>query len=155
MIWIYSLISGGSGQNDSDRNYFGRPIQIPIQFPVMLVKYRISQLHTGMDIRTGGEEGLNIYAAGEGYIERIKVDESGYGRAVYIAHPNGYTTVYGHLQRFVISDLAEYVKNQQYVQKSFTVDLFPRPGEIKVHKGEIIGKSGNAECQPGLICILN
>ena len=143
---ISSIIS--FGQNDSDKNYFELPIHIPIQLSGNVGEIRINQLHTGMDIRTEGKEGFDIYAAADGYIERIKVDEAGYGRAVYIAHPNGFTTVYGHLQRFE-PPLAEYVKEQQYKQRSFTVDLFPNPDEFRVHKGEIIAKSGNAGMSSG------
>src|SRR5208337_4706769 len=88
------------GQNDSDRNYFIMPIDIPILLSGNVGEIRINQLHSGMDIRTEGKEGYDVHAAADGYIERLKVDEAGYGRAVYIAHPNGYTTVYGHLQRF-------------------------------------------------------
>ncbi len=103
---------------------------------------RSNHFHSGIDIKTGGQEGLPVYASADGYISRIKVSAFGYGNALYIQHPNGYSTVYAHLKSFK-GKIGEYVKEQQYSRKSFSVELFPSQTHFKVKKGDIIGYSGN------------
>ncbi len=122
-------------------DYFRSPLDIPINLSGTFGELRPNHFHSGLDIRTNNVEGLPVYAAADGIIVRIKVSAFGYGKALYIAHPNGYTTVYGHLQKF--SDKIEaYVKEQQYKQKSFEVELYP--STLKVTQSEIIALSGNS-----------
>jgi hypothetical protein len=93
-------------------------------------------------MKTNEREGLNVYAIGDGYISRIGVSPFGYGNAVYITHPNGYTSVYGHLQQFN-SRFTQEVRKEQYSKKSFAVDItFPK-NKLLVKKGEVIALSGN------------
>ena len=121
--------------------YFRSPLDIPINLSGTFGELRPNHFHSGLDIRTNNVEGLPVYASADGIIVRIKVSAFGYGKALYIAHPNGYTTVYGHLQKF--SDKIEaYVKEQQYKQKSFEVELYP--STLKVTQSEIIALSGNS-----------
>lgn len=121
--------------------YFRSPLDIPINLSGTFGELRPNHFHSGLDIRTNNVEGLPVYASADGIIVRIKVSAFGYGKALYIAHPNGYTTVYGHLQKF--SDkIEEYVKEQQYKQKSFEVELYP--STLKVTQSEIIALSGNS-----------
>lgn len=123
------------------KDYFRSPLDIPINLSGTFGELRPNHFHSGLDIRTNNVEGLPVYAAADGIIIRIKVSTFGYGKALYIAHPNGYTTVYGHLQKF--SDKIEaYVKEQQYKQKSFEVELYP--STLKVTQSEIIALSGNS-----------
>lgn len=123
------------------KDYFRSPLDIPINLSGTFGELRPNHFHSGLDIRTNNVEGLPVYAAADGIIIRIKVSAFGYGKALYIAHPNGYTTVYGHLQKF--NDKIEaYVKEQQYKQKSFEVELYP--STLKVTKSEIIALSGNS-----------
>lgn len=123
------------------KDYFRSPLDIPINLSGTFGELRPNHFHSGLDIRTNNVEGLPVYAAADGIIIRIKVSAFGYGKALYIAHPNGYTTVYGHLQKF--SDKIEaYVKEQQYKQKSFEVELYP--STLKVTQSEIIALSGNS-----------
>lgn len=123
------------------KDYFRSPLDIPINLSGTFGELRPNHFHSGLDIRTNNVEGLPVYAAADGIIIRIKVSTFGYGKALYIAHPNGYTTVYGHLQKF--SDKIEaYVKEQQYRQKSFEVELYP--STLKVSQSEIIALSGNS-----------
>lgn len=103
---------------------------------------RSNHFHTGIDIKTQGVEGLKVYAAADGYISRIKIGLGGYGNALYIMHPNGYVTVYGHLKLFN-KTITSYVRKKQYKQKSFVIDLYPEKGLLKVKKGEVIALSGN------------
>ena len=109
---------------------------------------RSTHFHTGLDIKTDGVEGLPVYASYDGYISRIYVSPVGYGHALYIKHPNGYTTVYGHLQRFG-DKIAEYVLNEQYKRKSFDLNRFPPKEMFPVKKGDIIAYSGNSGSSGG------
>lgn len=103
---------------------------------------RPNHFHAGIDIRTGGREGLDVHAAADGYVSRITVFTGGYGNVVFIKHPNGLTTVYGHL-RNLNDTLGTYLRAQQYQKKTFEIDLRPTPGQFPVKKGDIIAASGN------------
>ncbi|EDM35864.1 hypothetical protein PBAL39_06781 [Pedobacter sp. BAL39] len=103
---------------------------------------RANHFHSGMDYRTNQREGYPVYAIADGYISRLRVQNSGFGLALYINHPNGYTSVYGHLQRFNPT-IAREVKRIQYDKKSYEIDEFPNAQLIPVHKGDIIAYSGN------------
>lgn len=103
---------------------------------------RANHFHAGLDIRTGGREGLDVHAAADGYISRIAVFTGGYGNVVFIKHPNGLTTVYGHLKALK-DTLGTYLREQQYQKKTFEIDLRPTPGQFPVKKGDVIAASGN------------
>lgn len=109
---------------------------------------RASHFHAGIDIKTGGQSGLPVYASADGYISRIKISTGGYGNALYIDHPNGTTTVYAHLERYEIL-IDKYVLENQYEQQTFEIDLFPGKNEIPVKRGELIGFSGNSGSSTG------
>lgn len=103
---------------------------------------RANHFHAGLDIRTGGREGLEVHAAADGYISRIAVFTGGYGNVVFIKHSNGLTTVYGHLK--VLNDtLNRYLKRAQYQQETFEIDLKPAPNQFVVRQGDVIAFSGN------------
>jgi len=131
-----------TAQNFIPQNYFIPPVDIPIYLSGTFAELRSDHFHSGMDIRTGEEEGLNVYAIADGYVSRIKVTPGGYGKALYITHPNGYVSVYGHLQQYN-SILNEYVINQQYLRESYHVDLFPKKDQFFVKQGEVVAISGN------------
>ncbi len=109
---------------------------------------RSSHFHSGIDIRTGGQEGLDILAADDGYIFRISVNPGGYGNALYIKHPNGHTTVYAHLKSFR-KDIADYVRKEQYAKKKFKLNVFPTGSQFKVKRGDFIALSGNSGSSGG------
>lgn len=140
-IYILFLLASQVIFAQYPKDYFRSPLDIPINLSGTFGELRPNHFHSGLDIRTNNVEGLPVYAAADGIIIRIKVSTFGYGKALYIAHPNGYTTVYGHLQKF--SDKIEaYVKEQQYKQKSYEVELYP--STLKVSKSDIIALSGNS-----------
>ena len=140
-IYILFLLASQVIFAQYPKDYFRSPLDIPINLSGTFGELRPNHFHSGLDIRTNNVEGLPVYAAADGIIIRIKVSTFGYGKALYIAHPNGYTTVYGHLQKF--SDKIEaYVKEQQYKQKSYEVELYP--STLKVTKGDVIALSGNS-----------
>ena len=133
-----------------EEGYFEFPIQ-PGRVNYLsgsMGELRADHFHAGIDIKTNGKEGFRVHAAAEGYISRIKVSAKGYGNCLYLAHPNGTTTVYAHLQKFA-TKLAEYVLRHQYERESFEVNLFPERNRFKVKKGEVIGLSGNSGSSGG------
>jgi len=121
---------------------FRPPLDIPIILAGTFGELRSNHFHSGIDIKTQQREGIPVMSIGDGTITRIKVSLWGYGKVLYIAHPNGYTSVYGHLQKFSPS-IEAYIKKLQYDKKSFEVEVFPDYGELKVSKGELIAYSGN------------
>lgn len=124
----------------------------PFDFPILLSgnfgELRNNHFHSGIDFKTQGAEGKPVHAVQEGYVSRISVSPWGYGNGLYLTHPDGTTTVYGHLQRFAPS-IAEYVKAQQYEQESFNVNLFLTPEQLPVKKGEVVAYSGNTGSSGG------
>ncbi len=125
------------------KDYFQSPIDGEILLSGNFAEPRLNHYHSGIDIKTEGVEGKNIYAVADGYVSRIKVSPWGYGLAVYINHPNGYTSVYAHLRNFNI-DIDNYIKNIQYKKKSFSIDIPVSKNKLVVKKGDIIGFSGNS-----------
>ena len=122
---------------------FRQPLDItPPALAGSFGEIRGNHFHSGVDFRTNQREGYPVYAVADGYISRLRVQNSGFGQALYINHPNGFTTVYGHLQRFA-PKIATVVKNLEYEKKSFEIDEFPDATLIPVHKGEVIAWSGN------------
>lgn len=123
--------------------YFRQPLDItPPALAGSFGEIRGNHFHSGIDFRTNQREGYPVYAVADGYISRLRVQNSGFGQALYINHPNGFTSVYGHLQRFA-PKIATIVKNLEYEKKSFEIDEFPNETLIPVRKGEVIAWSGN------------
>ncbi|MEE1897147.1 M23 family metallopeptidase [Flavobacterium rakeshii] len=129
-------------QENYPENYFRSPMDLPLHPSGTFGELRRNHFHAGIDYRTEQREGLPVYAAADGYVSRIKVSSYGYGTALYIDHPNGYTTLYGHLSKYA-PEIEAYVRAKQYEKKSFDIELFPQPGELPVTKGELVALSGN------------
>lgn len=130
------------GQKSLPKDYFIHPLDIPTVVSGTFGELRSNHFHSGLDIKTHGEEGLNVYASASGRVSRIKVSHGGYGKAIYISHPNGYTSVYAHLQKFS-PEIQAYVKKAQYAKESYEIELFPKSGSLTVKQGDIIAYSGN------------
>ncbi len=122
---------------------FQSPLAIPLDISGSFGELRSNHFHSGLDLKTAGKEGLPVFAAGDGYVSRIKISTFGYGKAIYITHPNGYTSVYGHLQK-ANGAIQEYIKKKQYQEKSYEVELYLYPTELLVKKGDTIAFSGNS-----------
>ncbi|SDR89999.1 Peptidase family M23 [Polaribacter sp. KT25b] len=132
-----------TSQEKYPQNYFNNPLEIPILLSGSFGELRSNHFHAGLDIKTKGREGLKVLAAAEGYVSRIKVQQFGYGKAIYITHPNGFTTVYGHLSKFA-DEIEDYVKSIQYKTENYeTGNLYFKENEFPVKKGEIIALSGD------------
>lgn len=118
------------------------PLDLPISLSGTFCELRNSHFHAGLDFRTNGEEGHKIYAVDEGYISRIRISGSGYGKALYIDHPTGYTSVYGHLQKFTPEIEAWLYKVHHHLQ-SAQIDTMLPPNILKVKRREWVAVSGN------------
>lgn len=130
------------------KNYFHAPVDIPLDLSGNFGELRPNHFHTGIDITTHNVEGVPVKAAAEGYVSRIKIGPWGYGHVIYITHPNGYTTVYGHLSAFN-SVIADYVKKRQYINESFEIELTPAANELMVKQDEVVAYSGNTGSSGG------
>ena len=130
----------------SQKNYpqdFRHPLDIPLLLSGTFGELRSNHFHSGIDIKTQRRQGLKIYSIGDGYVSRIKVSLWGFGKALYVTHPNGYTSVYAHLQKFS-PEIEAYVKQRQYGKETFELELFPNAEELKFAKGDVIAFSGNS-----------
>jgi len=149
LILIFALpLQNLVGQNRYPANYFRSPIDFSVSLSGSFGEIRKNHFHSGIDIRTQGVQGKPVYAVADGYVARVLVSPWGFGRAIYVAHPNGYTTVYGHLRSFN-GKLSSWVRAQQYKDESFALDAEVPAGLIKVKKGDIIAYSGNAGSSAG------
>jgi murein DD-endopeptidase MepM/ murein hydrolase activator NlpD len=124
------------------KDYFSWPLDLPPAIVANFGELRPNHYHMGYDCRTAQKVNQCVMAAADGYIARIKVEPFGFGRSIYINHPNGFTTVYAHLNDFY-PELEKYVKEQQYKLKSWKIDLNLPRNMFPVKKEMMIAYSGN------------
>ncbi|MDT7831954.1 M23 family metallopeptidase [Flavobacteriaceae bacterium S356] len=125
------------------QNYFRSPLDIPLVLSGTFGELRNNHFHSGIDIKTKQRNGLKVYAVADGYVSRIRVALWGYGKVIYVTHDNGYTSVYAHLSKFG-KGIQEFVKSVQYKKEQYeTGNIYLKPGEINVTKGQIIAYSGS------------
>ncbi|MFD0778245.1 M23 family metallopeptidase [Flavobacterium myungsuense] len=151
MKFLYFLLFSTTvifAQSNYPKDYFRSPLDIPMKLAGNFGEIRPNHFHAGFDFRTMQKEGFNIYAVADGYVSRIKISTFGNGKTIYIDHPNGYTSVYGHLQKGV-GKIEELIKKTHYQEQSYEIEIFPKPNEILVTKGEIIALSGNTGSSEG------
>lgn len=139
LIFIQLIAFQLFGQNAP---VYNPPLKIPMYLSGNFGEIRSDHFHSGIDIKTKGTTGHHVSAIESGYVSRIKVQANGYGFSIYLAHPDGRTSVYGHLNRYR-EDIAKYVKKIQYQRQSHQVDIYPKPGEFPLEKGDFIAYSGN------------
>ncbi len=132
-----------SAQSKYPKDYFRSPLDIPLRASSYFGDLRTNHFHSGLDLRTMQVVGKNVYAVADGYVSRIRIQGMGFGYALYLKHPNGYTSLYGHLQEYS-TEIAAYAKKKQYELESFEADLYLGEHEIPVKKGDVIGLSGNS-----------
>ncbi|WP_396167668.1 M23 family metallopeptidase [Flavobacterium sp.] len=130
------------------KDYFSPPMKIPMQLSGNFGELRPNHFHAGFDFKTLQKEGIEVYAVADGYVSRIKISTFGNGKTIYITHDNGYTSVYGHLQR-AAGEIADLVKKTHYEEQSFEIERYLKPGELVVKKGQVIGLSGNTGASEG------
>lgn len=129
-------------QNVYPQDYFISPLEIPLILSGSFAELRSNHFHAGLDIKTQGRAGLKVFNVADGYVSRIKISRYGYGKALYIKHPNGYTSVYAHLKKFN-ADLEQFIKEKQYENESYEIEVFPEPNQLTFTQSEVIGYSGN------------
>ncbi len=122
------------------KDFFWSPVGGTLRLSGTFGELRPDHFHSGVDIKGGF--GVPIYAAGDGEVYCIKVSAGGYGNVLYVRHPNGYTTVYAHLQEYV-GELGIFLKSKQYAQQMFAVEIYPEPGQFVLKRGQLIGKMGS------------
>src|SRR6218665_1573542 len=111
LLFLNSVVS----QDKYPKDYFRSPMDIPLSAAGYFGELRPNHFHSGVDFRTEKREGIPVYATADGFISRIKISNFGYGKAIYIDHPNGFTTVYGHLQKAAPA-IQEIINKEEYLQ---------------------------------------
>ncbi len=131
-----------NAQVNYPQNYFQSPLDTEIVLSGNFGEIRPNHFHAGFDIKTGNREGLKVYAVADGYVSRIKISPYGYGKALYITHPNGYTSVYGHLKSFP-EQIDKFIRAMQVSKQSFELDTLLNATALVIKKGDVIAYSGN------------
>jgi len=142
-IFLICLASAVFSQERYPQTDFISPVDFGISLSGTFGELRSGHFHSGMDIRTQGTSGLPLRAVADGYVSRINISPGGFGKTLYISHPNGYMSVYAHLNNFS-NALDAYVKKEQYRLEQFSVNLFPGKEMFPVKQGDIIAYSGNS-----------
>jgi hypothetical protein len=135
-------------QQKISKTDFRPPLDIPMILSGTFGELRSNHFHSGIDIKTKQKEGFEVFAIGDGHVSRIKIQHWGFGKALYITHTNGYISVYAHLKK-LSPKLEAYLKKQQYSKESYEIQLYPKPSELVIKKGEVIAYSGNSGSSGG------
>ena len=143
-LFSWSLVA----QTLYPKDYFSPPLDIPMQLSGNFGELRPNHFHAGFDFKTQQKEGLKVYASADGYVSRIKISTFGNGITIYINHPNGYTTVYAHLQK-AVGPIQDFISQTHYKEQAFEIEMYLKPGEIPIKKGEWIALSGNTGASEG------
>lgn len=152
-LWLsgvfYICLSGKvCGQPPGGGAYFSYPMSIKPKLNANFGEMRNNHFHMGLDLSTEGRENLPVFAPAEGYIARIKIETGGFGRAIYVNHPNGTTTLYAHMNRFIPA-AETFLKLKQYEQQTWKIDIVLPENLITLKKGQLIGYSGNTGASQG------
>ena len=146
-LFLYSFLVGLSlsGQTMLDTMYFDSPIKHDVVLAGSFGELRTSHFHAGLDIKPSkfNISGDSLFVAAPGYISRIKIQNGGYGRVLYVDHPNGYTSVYAHMMEFKDS-IEQYIQKMQLASQSYEIDIYPQKGKISLPRGAFIGLLGNS-----------
>lgn len=148
LLLLLAICQKIASQTEYPKDYFINPLEIPLVLSGTFGELRSNHFHAGLDIKTQQVEGQKVIASADGYISRINVSLWGYGNALYVTHPNGYTTVYGHLQKFS-PEIDAYVRKRQYENERYSIRLYPKSNELIVKKGQVIALSGNSGSSGG------
>ena len=141
--WICALVIGAMPlRAQVTQPQFGVPFDFPLLLSGNFGELRSNHFHGGLDFKTQGVTGKPLLAIADGYISKVTVTAGGYGNALYITHDNGYTSVHGHLDRF-LPEIARLVREKQYEEESFVVTLEFGPQEFRVKQGEVVAYAGN------------
>ena len=148
LIFYFLFSCSLVAQTQYPKDYFSPPLDIPMQLSGNFGELRPNHFHAGFDFKTQQKEGLKVYASADGYVSRIKISTFGNGKTIYINHPNGYTTVYAHLQK-AVGPIQDFISQTHYKEQAFEIEMYLKPGEIPIKKGEWIALSGNTGASEG------
>ena len=137
-----------NSQIEYSKDYFSKPVEIPLVLSGNFGESRSNHFHSGLDIKTQNKEGLKIINSADGYVSRIKIAHGGFGKALYVDHPNGFTTVYAHLKKFN-KEIEDYIKKIQYRRQSYEIDLYLNKNDLPINKNDVIAFSGNTGSSSG------
>jgi murein DD-endopeptidase MepM/ murein hydrolase activator NlpD len=142
-------ISASWGQQ-IQKGYFQSPVKPGVRNYLAgnFSELRPNHFHTGLDYKFGGVEGEPIYAVADGWVHRIKISSFGYGNVIYLKHPSGHITLYGHLRNFS-PVLHAWMKKKMYEAKLNELEINLKEGELPVKKGELIANGGNTGSSGG------
>lgn len=146
-VWLLFTYVNYS-QNDYPKDFFISPVDIKIAIAGTFGELRNNHFHSGIDIKTKQKKNIPIYASQDGYVSRIKVSTYGFGKAIYINHKKGFTTVYAHLNEFN-EKIKEFAIEEHYKKENYEIDFALNKDELLVKKGELIGYSGNTGSSTG------
>lgn len=142
IIFLFSVVQLLDISLKADDVHFSPPFDFPILFSGNFAELRSNHFHGGVDFKTQGVTGKPIHAVADGYVSRVTVAPGGYGNAMYVTHYNGYTTVYGHLEKFM-PEIEAVVRERQYSDETFSVDISFGQNDYPVKRGDVISLSGN------------
>ena len=149
LIFLVLFISINiNSQTNYPKDYFSNPLNIEIILNGNFGESRPSHFHSGIDFKTQFKEGLDVFSSAEGYVSRISIKHGGFGKALYINHPNGFTTVYGHLKKFN-KKIEDYIKRIQYNKKTYQIEHYLKKDVLKIDGNEKIANSGNTGSSSG------
>lgn len=143
VILIMCFSNSIFAQGDSEKVNFRSPVDFPMFLSGTFAELRSGHFHSGIDIKTYEQEGKKVFAIADGYISRIKISSGGYGKALYVTHANGYTSVFAHLSSYNRT-INAFVREQQLKQKSYEVDICVEKDNLFYKKGDIIAYTGNS-----------
>lgn len=145
---VWSLLAvllctcSGAVAQSIPQGYFRSPLEGDIALSATFAEFRANHFHGGLDMRTGGVTGKPVRAAADGYVSRISISPWGGGKILYITHPNGYTTLYMHLDGYA-GRIGQWVKREQYRQQTYALFVDVPEGELPVRQGDVVAYSGN------------
>jgi len=145
---LVSFTLGLNQPQSYPQKFFRDPLDIPMDLSANFGELRPNHWHMGLDIRTNQKSNLPVYAAADGYVSKVRIEPFGFGRVIYISHPNGLTTLYAHLNNFY-PELEQYITEKQYELESWRVDLQIPRNLLQVKKGQFIAYSGNNGASQG------
>ena len=148
LLIFFMLLASVLQSQDKTFPQYPNPVKIPVSLSATFAELRSNAFHAGVDIRTQGVEGKEVFAVADGYISRIGVSPFGYGKVIYITHNDGFTTVYAHLSKFN-KKINDFVKSKQYEDRSFVQNIILEKHQFPIKRGDYIGLTGNSGSSGG------
>lgn len=145
---LFILCNLAASAQEFPQGYFRLPLDGDIGLSATFAEFRTGHFHAGLDIRTGGEVGKPVYAVADGYVCGVRISPWGGGKMLYVKHPNGYTSVYMHLNDYA-GEIGRYVRREQYKEQAYAIVRDIPEGVLPVKKGQVIAHSGNSGSSGG------